>query len=65
MKYVYLTRPSGKVIAVHPNWVSVVEYDEGHKLTRIEIGDGLYYWVTEQMVEVIARCETNADSGQV
>lgn len=62
MKYVTLTRPSGKVIAVHPNWISVVERDENRGLTKIEIGSGLYYWVTELMDDVIARCEANADS---
>lgn len=65
MKYVNLTRPSGKVIHVNPNWVSVVERDDKRELTKIEIGSILYYWVTEAMDDVVARCEANADNRPV
>ena len=65
MLYVNLTRLSGKPLAVNPNWVSAIERDEERGLTKVEIGSGLYYWVTEPMAVVIARCEANANRGSV
>ena len=61
MKFVNLTRPSGKMIALNPNWVSAVQHDDNKDLTKIEIGSGLYFWVKEAVDDVIARCESNAD----
>lgn len=61
MAFVYLTKPSGRNLALNPNWISAVEHDDERGLTKVEIGSGLYFWVKEPAEVVIARCEAGAD----